>query len=67
MVHTGTINDLINAHFQMKSSYLINAPSTLFKLYWMPLSNKRPPLGITPKYEELANRSKISQFFQFLA
>ena len=30
-----TVNDLIKAHFQ------INAPSTLLKLYYTPLSNKR--------------------------
>ena len=28
-----TVNDLIDAHFQINVSYLINAPSTLFKLY----------------------------------
>ena len=28
-----TVNDLIDAHFQINASYLINAPSTLLKLY----------------------------------
>ena len=28
-----TVNDQIIAHFQINASYLINAPSTLFKLY----------------------------------
>ena len=28
-----TVNDLINAHFQINASFLINAPSTLLKLY----------------------------------
>ena len=36
-----TVNDLIKAHFQINASYLINAPSTLLKLYYTPLSNKR--------------------------
>ena len=30
---TGTVNDLINAHFQINASYLINAPSTLLNLH----------------------------------
>ena len=30
---TGIVNDLINAHFQISASYLINAPSTLLNLY----------------------------------
>ena len=34
-----TVNDLIKAHFQINASYLIN--STLLKLYYTPLSNKR--------------------------
>ena len=37
-----TVNDLINAVSQIYASYLINAPSTLIKLYWTSLSNKRP-------------------------
>ena len=28
-----TVNDLIDAHFQINACYLINAPSTLLKLY----------------------------------
>ena len=28
-----TVNDLINAHFQINASYVIHAPSTLLKLY----------------------------------
>ena len=28
-----TVNDPLNAHFQIKASYLINAPSTRLKLY----------------------------------
>ena len=28
-----TVNDQIIAHFQINASYLINAPSMLFKLY----------------------------------
>ena len=36
-----TVNDLIKAHIQINASYLINAPSTLLKLYYTPLSNKR--------------------------
>ena len=30
---TGTVNDLINAHFQINASHLINAPSTLLNLH----------------------------------
>ena len=30
---TTTVNDLINAYFQINASYLINAPSTMLKLY----------------------------------
>ena len=37
-----TVNDVINAHFQIIASYLINALSTLLKLYSTPLFNKRP-------------------------
>ena len=37
-----TVNDLINAHFQINASFLINAPSTVLKLYSTPLSNKHP-------------------------
>lgn len=37
-----TVNDQINIHSQINASYLINTPSTLLKLYWASLSNKRP-------------------------
>ena len=40
--HWYTVNDLINANFQINASYLINTASTLLKLYGTPLSNKRP-------------------------
>ena len=36
------INERINALFQINASYLINAPSTLLKFSWTPLSNKCP-------------------------
>ena len=36
-----TVNDLINDHFQINASYLINTPSTWVKFYQTPLSNKR--------------------------
>ena len=40
--HWYTVNDLINAHFQISASYRMHTASTLLKLYWTPLFNKRP-------------------------
>ena len=37
-----TVNDLINARFQINASYLMNTPSVLLKLNYTPLSKKRP-------------------------
>ena len=37
-----TVNDLINANFQINTSYLTEAPSNLLKFFPTPLSNKRP-------------------------
>ena len=36
------LNERINALFQINASNLINAPSTLLKCSWTPLSNKCP-------------------------
>ena len=36
-----SVNDQINAHFQIHASYLINVPSMLLKLFWTPFSNRR--------------------------
>ena len=54
----GTVNDLINAHFQIDAYYLLNAPSTLLELYWTPLSSKRP-LSSGPPPPPSENYSKI--------
>ena len=37
-----TVNDLINAHSQINTPYLIDAPLEVYSLYQTPLSNKRP-------------------------
>ena len=37
-----TVNDIINARFQLNASYLMNTPSVLLKLYYTPLFKKRP-------------------------
>ena len=45
---TGTVNDVINAHFQIRASYLINASSVLLNLYYTLLCNKHPLFNRCP-------------------
>ena len=47
--------DLKDAHFEINTSHLRNAPSTLFKLYSTPLTNKRP-LSNRRSYETLLHK-----------
>ena len=52
--------------FHINASYLINTPSTLLKLYWMPLSNKHPYENYS-KILGISKKGKIIRFIQFLA
>ena len=45
---TGTVNDVINAHFQINASYLINASSMLLNLYLTLHCNKHPLFNRRP-------------------
>ena len=58
-------NCQIDAHFQIKASYLTNAPSKLLKCIRNPslklkhpIQKNHPPMKITPKYKELHCREK---------
>ena len=50
---TGTVNDVINAYFQIRASYLINASSVLLNLYYTLLCNKHPLFNRCPLWEWL--------------
>ena len=45
----------MHADSQMKASYLKNAPSTLLKLYYSPLYDKRTQSNRCPLWELLQN------------